>query len=295
VYQFVQKDKGGTIYYDVNHGAPARWDADPTPTVTIVSREGGEIVASQSATEGPSTTLTAVASAKKKTAVVTATTGISVDDVLILGTNGSGQWEWVTVDAINTSTKTITFRDELAYTYASGDAIKSTRLSVALSASNAGAIYNDARAQWAYEISDQAIVEESIFHISAWAPKMTLRDQDILKLNPRAIKMLGTRQRLTQLIKEVWERIILADFGAQYKPGSLVSGAALHQAHLYRVLAETAIVAEDVTQTEQYLESFKNAWSRSIIQTLIDTDNSGTIGDDDIVRPSMTGRIYRGS
>ena len=111
--QFVQKDKGGTIYHDVADVAPSRWDNSPAPTVTIKNRTGGELVASQSATLGPSTTLSETAAAKTTIITVAATTDISVGDVLILGPNSSGQWEWVTVDSVNSSSKEITLRDKL--------------------------------------------------------------------------------------------------------------------------------------------------------------------------------------
>lgn len=293
--QFVQKDLGGTIYHDVVDTAPARWDASPAPTVTIRDRAGGELVASQAATAGASTTITQAAAQGSKTLKVTSATGLSVGDVLLLGPNSSGQFEWVTLDSVTTSSLTATVRDKLVYTYASGDAIKSHRLSVAISSAEADAVYQDCRAEWAFEVSDQARIESTTFHISAFSPRMTLRDQDILIRQPRAQDLLGSRQRLEQLIKDVWERDILEDLGSRYNPGALVSGDHLRQAHLYRVLAEISSMAGDTDGRERYFDMYRMAWDRSLPQTLIDVDGDGQIGDDDVVLPALCGRIRRGS
>lgn len=291
--QFVQKDKGGTIYHEVVHAEPSRWDADPAPTVTIYTAYGDTLVASQSATEGPSTTITAAAAAGSQTLALTAVTSVSVDDKMLLGVNSGGQYEWVTVDSVNSSTKAVGLRDKLKYTYASGDAIKSCKLSVALSSSNADAVYESCRAEWAYEVSNQAMLETSIFHISVWSPKMTLRDQDVLVRYPRAEQMLGTRQRLRQLIVDVWERDILEALAMSFNPGALVSGDAMQQAHLYCVLTELATAAQDEDGRNMYQMRYRNAFERALAQTLVDTDGDGAIGSDDVVRSAMTGRIRR--
>lgn len=292
--QFVQVDKGGDIYEDVVDIAPARWEADPAPTVTIMSRTGDELVASQAATLGPSTTLAAAATADSSSATLAAVTSINVGDTLCLGPNSGGQWEWVTVDSVTSATKIIQLRDDLRYTYAVGDAIKSHRLSVTLTGAEADAIYENARAQWAYEIAtNQARTDTTIFHISKWVPKMTLRDQDVLVRQPRAIDLLGTRQRLEQLIEDVWKRDILEDLGQMFNPGGLLSGDVLRQAHMYRVLAEVEIMSGDQEGQEQYLRLYQSSWERVMQQVVADVDGDGQIDDDDIVRSTMTGRVYR--
>ncbi|MHC4644077.1 MAG: hypothetical protein ACYTBJ_01150 [Planctomycetota bacterium] len=292
--QFVQKDKGGTVYHDVIDAASARWDASPTPTVTLYTAKGSELVASQNATEGPSTTLTATAAAKQSTLQITSASSINVGDVLLLGPNDSGQWEWVTVDSvIGGSTLTLTTRDPLVYSYVSADVIKSCRLSVSMSSSEADGVYESCRAEWVFSVSSQSRIETSIFHVSVFSPRMTLRDQDILIRQPRARDLLGTRQRLSQLIKDIWERDILEDLGAVVNPGALVAGDVLRQAHMYRVLAEIASMASDEESRDRYFEHYRTSWDRIMQQTLIDTDGDGAIGDDDIIRTSMTGRVKR--
>jgi len=292
--QFVQKDKGGTIYSDVVDTAPARWEDDPAPTVTIYERTGGELVASQAATLGPSTTLSAASAAGTSSVTLTAVTSINVGDTLCLGPNTGGQWEWVTVNSVTSATKVLTLRDDLQYTYANADVIKSHRLSIALTAANADAIYENARALWAYEVAtNQARTDTTIFHVSKWVPKQTLRDQDVLIRQPRAHDLLGSRQRLTQLIRDVWERDILEDLGVMFNPGALLSGDVLRQAHLYRVLAEIALMAGDEEGQQHNNVLYQTAWERVMQQTLADVDGDGEVDDNDIIRSTMTGRVYR--
>jgi hypothetical protein len=293
--QFVQKDYGGTIYHDVVDSEPARWDASPTPTVTIYAATGGELVASQSATEGASTTLAAAVSAGASTLTVASATGLSVGDTLMLGANSGGQYEWITVDSVNSSTKAIGTRDVLQYAYTTGDALKSHRLSVTLTAAEAGGVYENARAEWDYKVSTQQRTETTLFHITPWNPRMTLRDQDILIRNPRCINQLGTRQRLGQLIKEVWERDVLEELGVMFKPGGLVAGDAVKKYHLDLVLAQIAVMAQNFEAHEAYVAEARNSLRRVMSQTLVDTDADGNIDSNDRRVSMRCGRIGRGS
>lgn len=295
--KFVQVSRGGTVHHDVVDHAPSLWDiatvASNSVRVTIYDATGGELVAVSNATRGPSTTLTASASADATTITVVSATGISADDVMLLGPNASGQWEWTTVDGVNASTLTITLRDGLRHAYESGVAIRSPRISKTLTATNCDTTRANCRAAWLYEVGDQAIVETSIFHMSVWAPRLTLRDQDVLVRQPRAVDILGTRQRLTQLIRDVWERDVLEEVAARFDPAGLVDGDALRQAHLYRVLMEIALMAGDTDGRDRYGAQYRAAFDRALASTLADTDGDGQIGDDDIIRPAWTGVLRR--
>lgn len=280
---------------DVVDGAPQRWTATTSlaPMVTLFDRTGGELVAAQAASQGPSTTISAAATARSKTLVLATATSVASDDVLLLGKNQSGQWEWITVDSVNTTSKVVTTRDELQYSYESGVTVKSHRLSVVLSSTNCDGVFANCRARWSFVVSGVKRYETTLFHVSVWSPRMTLRDQDVLVRQPRAIDLLGSRQRLHQLIADVWEHDILEDLGRDYNPGALVSGDALHQAHLYRVLLEISIMGADQSGQDRYSALYRSSWDRAIAQTLIDSDGDGEIGDEDVVRSSMTGRVRR--
>ena len=284
---FLQKDKGGDLTYE----APERWDASPAPTVTLYDPTGGELVASQAATLGPSTTLDGAAAAGQTTIPLTATTGISVGDELTVE-NSSGQSERVTVAAVSSGVS-ITVRDELQYTYASSDTCESTRLSVTVSAAQAEASHRNCYARWAYSVGSQAQIDTTLFHISVWAPRLNLDEQDILRREPRAVQILGTRQRLSDLIEDVWVNEILEELGQACDPGALLSGEALRMATLYRTLAEIWLANQDHEQMDRCMDLYRGAWERVLQQTPVDVDQSGTVSDDDLVSPAWTGRLYR--
>jgi hypothetical protein len=224
---------------------------------------------------------------------VASATGLSVNDILMLGPNSGGQYEWVTVDSVNSSTKALTTRDNLQYDYATSDVLKSHRLSVTLTAAQAASTYANARAEWDYKVSTQQRTETTTFHITRWNPRLTLRDQDILKRNPRALEYLGTRQRLGQLIKEVWNDA-LEEIGEMFNPGGVVAGSVLQTYHMRLVLAEIADQAEDYEAQDRHIAKASAALQRALSQTIADTDNDGDIDDNDIIRSTMTGRIQRG-
>jgi len=286
--QFVQKDQGGTIYYD----APERWDASPAPTVTLYAPDGGEMVSEQSATEGPTTTVSGAAAAGGTTIPVTSTTDLVVGREYLVGPNSSGQSEWVTVSAIGSGQ--VTTRDELQYTYAANDVFCSTRLEVTLSSSDAGTAYRSCLARWKYYVDSQARIDTSIFHISIWMPTLNVTEQDILRREPRAIDLLGSRQRLSELIQEIWEHEILEDLGMSIDPGALTSGEALRMATIYRVLGEMYLAAQDHEHSDRLMDLYRAAWERVLQQAPVDLDQSGTITDSDILRPAWSGRLYRG-
>jgi len=285
--QFVQRDSGG----DVTYQAPARWDATPVPVVVLYSPTNGELVASQNATLGPATTLDAAAAAGQTTIPLTATTGVTVGGQYIV-TNATSESEWVTVAAI-TSGVSVTVRDDLEHTYASADAFESTALSVTMTAGEADTAYRHCYARWTYEVGGQSQIDTSLFNVSIWTPRLTLTTQDILRREPRAVDMLGTRQDLEDLIEDIWGNEILGDLGQSCDPGALLSAESLRIAVHYRVLAEIYLHAQDHEHSDRLFDMYRGAWERVLQQTPIDVDQSGTVDDDDIVRPAWTGRLFR--
>lgn len=286
--QFVQVGKGGTITYH----APERWDASPAPTVTLYAPEGGELVASQTATLGPSTTLDGAAAAGQTTVPLTATTSVVVGDQYLI-TNATSESEWVTVEAI-TSGVSVTVRDDLLHTYASADVFCSTKLSVSVSSTEAAAPHRSCYARWAYSVSSETRLDTSVFHLTRWSPRLNLTAQDILRREPRAIDLLGTRQDIEELIEDIWENEILEDLAQSCDPGALLSGETLRMATLYRVIAEMYLHAQDAEHSDALMGMYRAAWERVLATAPIDVDQSGSVGADDIVRPAWTGRVFRG-
>lgn len=289
--QFVQRDVGGIVYYE----SPDRWDSATTPTVELLTPRGAVLVASQNATAGPTTTLSAAAAVGATAISLTATTSMVVGRQYTIGPNASGQSERVTLSAVvGGTTPSVTARHPLQYAYASAVAFASTRLSVAVTAAQATTAYRGCIAKWTYKVSAATRVDSTIWHVSIWSPRLTLTEQDVLRREPRAIDLLGTRQRLVELIDDVWTNDILEDLGQSCDPGALVSGDALRMATLYRVLAEMYLFSQDHEHADRLTGLYQAAWLRVLQQTPIDTDQTGTVDDDDIVRPAWTGRLCRG-
>lgn len=286
--QFVQVGKGGTITYH----APTRWDATPAPTVTLYGPEGGELVASGNATLGPTTTLDGAAAAGATTVPLTATTGVVVGEQYKI-TNATGEHEWVTVEAISSGVS-VTVRDPLRYTYASTDVFCSTKLSVAMSSTQAAAPYRNCYARWVYSVGAQSQIDTSIFHVTRWAARLTLTSQDILRREPRAIDLLGSRQDIDELIQDIWENEILEELAQSCDPGALLSGETLRMATLYRVIAEMYLHSQDAEHSDALMAMYRAVWERVLHTAPIDVDQSGSVSSDDIVRPAWTGRLFRG-
>jgi hypothetical protein len=289
---FIQKDRGGTIWHDVIDAAPYRWDSTCTPVVAVYTPGGTQMLATTTADVGPLATIDAACAAGGITIHIgTVPTSLASGDQYLVRKASSGQWEWVTIDGVGSGY--VTVRDTLQYTYGTGDTIASPRLSYTVAATVCDEVYANARAEWTYEVDGISRTDTSLFHVSIWAPRLTVTEQDILRRNPRARDMLGSRQRLSDLIEDVWHRDILEELSVVVDPGQLVSGDALHLAVLYRVLAEIATMAEDYEERDRLMESHRAAWERVLQQTPIDSDDDGDISDEDIVRSASTGRVYR--
>jgi hypothetical protein len=149
------------------------------------------------------------------TIVIPSTTAtISGGDLFVIRKASTGQWEWVTIDGV--ASGSVTTRDALTYSYATGDTLQSQRLSYSVAATNCDSIYRNARAEWTYEVGGVSRTDTTLYHVSVWAPRLSLTDQDILRRNPRAKDLLGTRQRLTDLIEDVWEHEVLEELAGRH-------------------------------------------------------------------------------
>jgi len=288
--QFVQKDLGGTIHYE----APERWDASPVPTVILYGPSGsGELVASQNATLGPATTLFGAAAAGQTTVPVAATTGLAAGRQYTIGPNALGQTERVTLAGV-TSTVSATTRDNLEFTYASADKFESTRLEATLSAAQATPSYRNCLARWAYTLDTQARKDTTVFHVTNWMPTLAVTEQDVLQRDARAVALIGDRTTLKDLIQTVWEQDVLSDMGDVCAPGAVVSGESLDRATVHRVLMDIYTAAQDYEAADIHAGHYNRILGQVKKQDPIDVDQSGTITDDDVVQPNMTGRLCRG-
>lgn len=290
---FLQKSLGGKLTHTVaDLGATGgRWDSTTAPTVVLYSKSGGVIVSTRTCDLGPSTTLSAAAAASQKSLTIATTAGLVRWNDYVIGPNISGQWEWVTIDAVATTAVSVV--DDLKYAYSSGDTFKSHDMSVTLTAGDITSVYRDCYAAWAYKVGGISRKDHTIFHVSLYAPRLSLTPADVVREYPRLHQILASQQKIGLLIKRIWETRLLPDLGRIVPPGALVSGEAANEALLYRVVRHIMLQARDIEVAETYDDMYKDAIDR-LRSSLIDPDESGGVGDDETVRGVRTPRIRRG-
>jgi hypothetical protein len=273
---WLQKDRGGTL----RHSVARRIDAATTPTVTLVRKGGEVLVASQAATKGPRTTLDAAAAAGQTTIPLTATTNVAVGKVYRL-TNAAGQHEFVTVDSI-ASGVSVTSRRPLAYTYAAADVFESHELSVSVTGAQADAVRSNCRARWLFTSDGQEHLEESLFHVSSFAPIHTVTPEDVGRRYPRIYDALASSQVLAELIDEIWTNEVLEDLAGRVDDEhGLVAGSGLNRALLLRVVAQVEGANEQWDDFDRYMELYRTALEQAVALVPIDTDDDGDVDEGD--------------
>lgn len=116
---------------------PHRETSVPTAAVyiQILDAGGNEVLASTAATKGSlSTTLSALAALGAKSITLTAVTGLSVGDRIVL-TDTHGRSEVCVVVGLASSAKTVALQDRLSRAYASSDTVKAADIYYSLDAS----------------------------------------------------------------------------------------------------------------------------------------------------------------
>ena len=290
---FLQLDKGGVLYHTMADLPPdgARWDASPAPTVTLYSTTSGELRAAESATLGPSTTLSAAAAAKATSLTVASTSDINRFDRLVVGPNSTGQWEWVTVDGA--ASTTITLLDPLEYSYASSDVVKSHTMQTTVSSDDAGSEIRRCRADWTYTVDSVGRIESTIYVVSKYAPRLAVTAADLMQHDPRARKLLGSDQAVELLLQRIWETRILPDVAKVYgSPGSVPSGEALQQAVLAKFDAHVARRTGAYEAETRYEEIYQELIDEVRVG-IVDTDEDGDV-EDEIPRTMRVARVFRG-
>ena len=290
---FIQKSLGGKLTHTVADCGPdgGRWDSTTAPTVELYSKGGGVIVQSTTCTLGPSTVLTAAAAASQKTLALSTTASLERWRNYVIGPNISGQWEWVTVDAIATTAVTVV--DDLLYAYSSGRTFKSHDMSVTLSAGDVTSVYRDCRAAWSYNLYGIARKDHTTFHVSLYAPRLALTAADIVQEYPRIHQVISSQQRIDLLIRRIWETRLLPDIGKVFSPGALISGELANEALLYRVVKHVLMQARDFEGAEHYDDLYMSALD-SLRSNAVDADESGGVDDDEIIPGIRSPRIRRG-
>ena len=294
---FVQLDLGGTVEHrmvDVPADG-ARWDATPAPTVQLYSDSGGELLSSPAtATEGPSTTLSADAAAGATSVSVASTTGIDRFDEMLVGPSSDGRWEWITV--MGAGGGQVHLAAPLEHSYSSGDVVKSHTLTYTIAASDAASVARGCRAEWRYEVGGVERRESTVYHVSRYAPRMSLTAAGLAQEYPRALRQVASHQDLDLLIRRVWEGHVLPAIGRIYAPGAMVSGELAEQALIAAVKTTLAEEAKDLDAAEIYRDQYRAHMDEiaSLMVGLVDTDEDGVRDDDETPRGALTPIIMRG-
>lgn len=294
--QFVQYGHGGkvrSVMTDVPSDG-SRWDSTPAPVCVIYDRDGAQLVASRTASLGPSATIvTSVAAGVKTMSVVGAASLLfEVDERVWIGPNDSGEWEDQLIDKVGTNS--ISVADELAHSYESGTTIKSHRLFVIVEASLASGIWPFARAEWTYYVDSVSRLEVDQVHFSRYVPRHSVTPATIRGYAPSADRTLASTQSLRRFIDRVWQDQVLPDVFRQWNPGAIVDASALDQALIHRVLAAIYLESMDRDGYLAEIEEYKDAVSRGFQATVIDNDQDGAEEDGEGYFGSDIARVLRG-
>lgn len=289
---FVQLSVGGQIDHvmaDLPHDG-GRWDTSTTPAVVIYDSSGGELIASTAASTGPTTRLSTSTAAGVSTLPITSTSGWQRFEDVVIGPNIHGQWEWVTIVGVKTTALTIAPRTQ--YAYSTSDVVKSHRLFYAVAATTAAEVDRLRRAEWRYVVDGVERRESTEFHVSRYAPRLSLTAAAFLQEYPRGQRMIASHQDLDLLIRRVWFGRVLPDIARMIPPGAVASGAAIEAALIERVKAHLSEEAKDHDSADRYLETYK-AELDGLRASLVDTDEDGSVDDTEIMPSVRTPRISR--
>jgi hypothetical protein len=292
--EFVQLSLGGVIHHnmvDVPHDGD-RWADSPAPTVRLLNRDGTQLLASTAATVDASRSLTSTATAKSRTIPMTSTTGLKRWEEYVVGPNATGQWEWVTLDAIGSTS--VTTLDPLVNTYSTGHGIKSHTMSYQVSTTTAAAVAQNCFAQWRYTVDSIERQEHTVFSISRYCPRLSLTPAEVIQHEPRALKQIGSDQKIGLILKRMFENRVLPDVAKILgSPGALVSGEAVDEAVLLKFQEIVSRKAKDYEGAHEYANLYVHQLDE-IRLSVTDLDESGGQDVDEVPRSMRTPRIMRG-
>lgn len=289
---FVQQSLGGVLEHtmvDVPHDG-ARWSSSPAPTVRLLDAAGGELKSSTAATLGVSTTLSAAAAAEATGLTLLTTSGFERFGEYLLGPNAGGEWQWVTV--VGVSTGGVKLAEKIEFAFSSGNAIKSHSMTYTVPASTVGSIARDCHAEWSYYVDGVKRQEHTLFHVSLYAPRLSLTAARFVEAFPRARRMKASSQDLDLLIRRTWQQHVLPDISRLYRPGAVVSGEMCERALVARV---KQLLLEDAKERESADRAGEEYTAEIDLlrEGLLDLDEDGAKSDSEVVRSLSTPRIRR--
>jgi len=171
IRQELQIDAGGTIRLDVPE--PYR---PSVATVALFKPDGSVLQAAASATiDACNTTIVGTEAAGSTALVLTDNTDCVVGRTYV-ARNADGQHEWMRVPRVDSGGAIVDLVEETEYAYAASDAFLGNRLTYAVSASLADALYDGCRAYWEYTVNgDDKTVGDLFDVVRAPWPSVVLR------------------------------------------------------------------------------------------------------------------------
>lgn len=272
-YRWVQLDVGGTIYTDELDERP-----DASPAFAVLSPAGGSLGTGTGSVDSVNTTLSSAASAGATSLTVTSASGITVGRRYLVGGAEESGGEWVTVASI--ASTTITLARPLVRAQASGAAYQGTRVSCAVTAAMASAVYRGCRCEITYTVSAAARPVVSVeFDVTRYRLTSGLTLDHVRDLDPTIVKRAATGTVWPRVIASAWERIV-DRIGLQKDPGGLVGAIDLTQPHALAVrllIAEQSLDPEGIARATELRARLDAELAVHLAARAFDDDQDGAI------------------
>jgi len=261
--------------------------------VVLYNDAGGAILASTaSTTKGPTTTLSGAAAAEATQLTVSSSASFTRWVDLVVGPSSStGKWEWCTVAGVGTNT--IYLAAPLANAYPTGTAVKSHEITYSVPKTACATVARNCRAEWRYYVDGIERRESTIYHVSEYAPRLSLTAAELIQVYPRAIRQVASHQALDLMIRRMWHRQVLPAIGRMYAPGAIVSGEVAEQALVSLVKAVLCEEARDYESALIHREQYTGHLNE-ISQSMIDLNEDGVQTDAEQPRSLNSIRVLRG-
>jgi len=307
---FLQVGAGGSVEHTIADLAPdgSAWDTidedddDTVPTVTLYGEGGaGVLVASQLCGYVMPTALSAASAAGGTTLEVDDVSGLSRWGEIVVGPGADGRWEWAILDGVTPGDPlvippvpgTLHLLSPLRYAYADGSAVGSRTLTATYTDAQITQVLRGCRLEWAYQRGGKTRVENTIVHLSKYAPRYSLTAAEVMDSEPKAERMLGPGQRLDLMIRRTWDRRVLPSIARIMPPGALVSGEAADELLLAAVCQQLTNAARDTEAADRWGERYETLFG-SLKDTLTDINEDGEVAATERPRNPRAPRLMRG-
>lgn len=233
LYQFIEKDQGGNLWFDLPR------IADPgTITARIYSNTGSDLGLAAITEYLTSSSLQSDSLQGKDYVTPTSVTGFKVGQSVILtdSTKSKEVSEVVQIKAISTPPHKLTLQRPILSARVAGDVVGQSRIKVAISAAQAAVIGRNYAVKVNYEVlgEEQEAITWS-FTVSRYLPVSNIDLVFLSSLDPTLYKKAPSTFDFNKL-KDVCWSMLLQRLSANYDPGGLVGTINFTIPHAYLML-----------------------------------------------------------